>query len=232
MSELLLAGTAVFLVGILLILLRGYRQDNVPAVVNAAFSFVVAVVPLLAGGVVWLRSGQFVGVPPVLPFGLAAVGCLHSYGMLGPYDTIWWWDHLTHTMSGALVAALVYSGLVVSFQYADVAGLSTTVLGISTVFLTFVVGVLWELLELVARDIGDRHDVEPVLVHYSWRDTALDLVFDIVGALAVVAFDVGILVPAAERFPRVTTMLLLGGSVGLVVGSVLLALVVLHDSAP
>jgi hypothetical protein len=232
MSELLLAGTAVFLVGILLILLRGYRRGNVPAVVNAAFSFVIAVAPLLAEGLVWFRGGQFVGVPPVLPFWLAAVGCLHSYGMLGPYDTIWWWDHLTHTMSGALVAALVYSGLVVSFQYADVAGLSTTVLGISTVLLTFVVGILWELLELVARDLGDRYDVEPVLVHYSWRDTALDLVFDIVGALAVVAFDVGILVPVAEQFPRVTTMLLLGGTVGIVVGSVLLALVVLHDSAP
>lgn len=232
MSELLLAGTAVLLVGILLILLRGYRQDNVPAVVNAVFSFVVAVVPLLVEGVVWLRSGQFVGVPLVLPFWVAAIGCLHSYGMLGPYDTIWWWDHLTHTLSGALVAALVYSGLIVSFQYADVVGLSTMVLGILTVFLTFVVGILWELIELVARDMSDRYDVKPVLVHYSWRDTALDLVFDMGGALAVVAFDVGILVPVAERFPRVTTTLLLGGSVGIVVGSVLLALVVLHDSAP
>jgi hypothetical protein len=232
MAELLLAGTAVLLVGILLILLGGYRQGNVPAVVNAVFSFVVAVVPLLVEGVVWLRSGQFVGIPLALPFWLAAIGCLHSYGMLGPYDTIWWWDHLTHTLSGALVAALVYSGLVVSFQYADVASLSATVLGLSTVFLTFVVGILWELIELVARDMGDRYDVEPVLVHYSWRDTALDLVFDIGGALAVVAFDLGILVPVAERFPRVTTTLLFGGSVGIVVGSLLLALVVLHDSAP
>ncbi|WP_336135131.1 hypothetical protein [Natronomonas amylolytica] len=231
MSELLLGGTAAFLVGTLLILLRAYRQDNIPAVVNAVFSFVVAVVPLLVEGAVWLRTGQRVGVAPALPFWLAAVGCLHSYGMLGPYDTVWWWDHLTHTMAGALVAALVYSGLVVAGQHADVVELSTAAVGGLTVFFTFVVGIVWELGELVARAAGERYDVEPVLVYYGWRDTALDLVFDIVGALAVVAFDVGILVPAAERFPRVTTTLLLGGGVVVVVGGVLLALVVLYEAA-
>ncbi|MEF8914133.1 hypothetical protein [Natronomonas sp.] len=230
MSKLLLAGTAGFLVGILLILLGGYRQGNVPAVVNAAFSFVVAVVPLLVEGVVWLRSGQFVCSGLEISFWLAAVGCLHSYGMLGPYDTIWWWDHLTHTMSGALVAALVYSALIVSLPYAGITGLSTTMIGISTVFLTFVVGLLWELVELVAREAGERYDVEPVLVYYGWRDTALDLVFDVVGALVVVAFDIRILVPVAERFPRVTTTLFLGSSVVVLVGAVLLALIVLHQS--
>ncbi|MFT4882685.1 MAG: hypothetical protein ACI8U4_000179 [Natronomonas sp.] len=230
MAELLLAGTAAFLVGILLILLRAYKQGNVPAIVNAVFSFVVAVVPLLIEGIVWLRSGQFVGLGLEISFWLAAVGCLHSYGMLGPYDTIWWWDHLTHTMAGALVAALAYSALIVSLPYADVTGLSTEVIGSLTVFLTFVVGVLWELIELVAREAGERYDVDPVLVYYGWRDTALDLVFDIVGALVVVAFDIRILVPVAERFPRVTTILLLGSGVVVVVGSVLLALVVLHES--
>jgi hypothetical protein len=61
-----------------------------------------------------------------------------------------------------------------------------------------VLGLLWELLELVLRELGDRHGIEPVLIHYGWRDTALDIVFDVVGVVLVLAVDLRLFVPVFE----------------------------------
>ena len=109
--------------------------------------------------------------------------------MLGRYDSVWWWDHLTHTLSAALAAALLYAGLLVVAPAIAVAG---------TVLTIVVLGVLWEAGELFAREVADRYDIEPVLVHYGWRDTALDLLFDVVGAGVVVALDVRLFRPVVE----------------------------------
>jgi len=81
-----------------------------------------------------------------------------------------------------------------------VAGLDASFGGLAvlTVVLTLAAGVFWELIELIARDVGRRYDVEPVLVHYGRRDTTLDLVFDVVGALLVVGFDVRVFVPGCR----------------------------------
>jgi hypothetical protein len=92
-----------------------------------------------------------------------------------------------------------------------------------------VVGVFWELVELLARDVGERYDVEPVLVHYGRRDTALDLVFDLVGALAVVGLDVRTFLPLAERHPDGAVTALLAAAAAAVAGSVLAALVVVTE---
>jgi hypothetical protein len=125
----------------------------------------------------------------VLAFWIAVAGLLHALGMLGRYDSVWWWDHLTHTLSAALAAALLYAGLLVVAPAIAVAG---------TVLTIVVLGVLWEAGELFAREVADRYDIEPVLVHYGWRDTALDLLFDVVGAGVVVALDVRLFRPVVE----------------------------------
>lgn len=111
------------------------------------------------------------------------------------YESTWWWDHLTHTVSGVLVAALIYAGLVVTRPTTGSGSVAA-----ATVLFTFAVGVSWELLELVAREVGERYDIEPVLVHYGWRDTAFDLGFDLVGALLVVLLDLRIFVPVVDQF--------------------------------
>ncbi len=210
---------ALLQVGILAVLAVAVRQGNGAAAVNALGAFVLTVLPTALS---WLGPAVVLG--PELLLWLAAAGLVHSVGMLGPYDSVWWWDHLTHTLSAALVAALVYAAALVALPAFGLPVDSATVAAV-TVGLTFGAGVFWELLEILARAVGERYGVEPVLVQYGWRDTAADLVFDVVGAVLVVALDVRVFLGLAERFPGASRAVLLVGGVVLA-GSLVVGLLV------
>lgn len=219
---------AVFLLqsAIFVLFVVATRRRNVAAAINALGAFVLALLPVAIEIMFQVILTQSVSFGLILPVWLAAAGFLHSLGMLGLYETTWWWDHLTHTVSAALVAALLYASLIVTLP--DIAGggqSSGTVLAVTVVF-TFAIGVFWELIELVAREVGDRFDIEPVLIHYGWHDTVVDLGFDVVGALLVIGADLRIFVPIMEQFPGVTGAALFGSSWIVFVGSVLMALFV------
>ncbi|MFB6102373.1 MAG: hypothetical protein ABEJ73_07375 [Haloplanus sp.] len=204
--------TLAFQAGIAGSLLEGLRRRNATVVVNALVSLTLALLPVFA-------FPRLTGIGSLLPLWVAVAGLLHCLGMLGRYESIQWWDHLTHTVSATLVAALLYAALVVSGVVR-----SPVALAGATILLTLAVGVFWELVELIARDVADRFDVDPVLVHYGWRDSALDLVFDVIGALAVVLFDLRSFVPVFERLPTVTSAALLWSTGVVVGGSLLMAL--------
>ncbi|UTF53764.1 hypothetical protein [Natronosalvus rutilus] len=199
---------ASFQVGILVILLEALRRRDAAAATNALVSFAVTLLPAAVEYIAESGFGTSIAFGTDLPLWIAVAGFLHAVGMLGPYDSVWWWDHLTHLVSAALVAALVYAGFLV---------LTTTLglwqIGLLTIGVTFVIGILWELLEILARRVGIRYDVEPVLVHYGWRDTAFDLVFDVLGALLVVLFDLQLFVPAADRSLEPRGVTVIGASV-------------------
>jgi len=221
----------VLIAGILATLAVAVRRGDVSATINAMVSLGAAVLPTVAA--LWLPLGPGWQGPTgaTLTAWIAAAGLLHSIGMLGPYESVWWWDHVTHLLSGALVAALVYAGLIALGRSPDALDLSGPAIAGLTVALTMLAGVFWELIELVARDLGERLDVEPVLVHYGWRDTAYDLVFDFLGALLVVALDLRAFVPiAAESIAATRTALLASGGVLLVGSAALAALVGLGGS--
>ena len=220
-----------FQLAILGLLVVAIRRRNVAAAVNALGAFVLATLPTIFEIGFLSVLGEQLTLDPRLALWLGVAGFLHSLGMLGLYDTTWWWDHLTHTVSAALLAALLYAAFLGTFPDGGwrVPLLGTP--GTMTVTITFVLGVFWELLELLARDIAERFDVEPMLVHYGWRDTALDLVFDVVGALVVVGLNVRVFVPIVERFPAITEGLLAAGGWIVVLGSVVITLFVwLGDS--
>ncbi|QGN05938.1 hypothetical protein Hrd1104_00610 [Halorhabdus sp. CBA1104] len=177
------------------ILVWAIRRRDLAVATNAFAGALLVVTPFVAAPLLDAIGSQRPAIGPLLPSWIALASLLHAIGMLGVYESTWWWDHLTHTVSAALVAALVYGGAVVALGETTGATMSPRVITVTT---TLLVGVLWEGLELLARAIGDRLDVEPVLVHYGWLDTALDLVFDVVGAVLVVAFDVRVFVPVGE----------------------------------
>jgi hypothetical protein len=200
---------ALLLTAIFLTLVEGIRRRDAAAAVNALVALVVAALPFV------LRATADLVVAPTLAVWLAAAGLLHAVGMLGPYDSVRWWDTVTHFLSATFVAAVCYAGVLVG-------GVPWP--AVATILFTFVAGLWWELLELVARELGEAFDVEPVLVHYGRRDTLVDLVVDVVGAVVVVAVDLRAFVPVVERvlapFPRP----LLRSVVAVVVGFAVLAL--------
>lgn len=188
---------ALPLVGALFVLLAvGYRWENTAAVANTAAAIGVTLVPRTVGWALGVDS-EAAGIP-ALTFWIAVASVLHCLGMLGRYESIWWWDHLTHAFSASLAAALLYAWLLVGGPegVASAAVIAGTLLGI------LALSILWEMGELLAREVARRYGIEPVLVHYGWRDTAYDLVFDVVGAALVIALDLRLFVPTVESIVR------------------------------
>ncbi|NUB93710.1 hypothetical protein HT576_22275 [Haloterrigena sp. SYSU A121-1] len=102
----------------------------------------------------------------------------HAVGMLGPYDDVWWWDHLTHAHSSSILGGVIYAA-------SRRRGRDP---GPRVVAVVVCLGLVWELVEYAVHTAANRLGFEPVLVTYGPKDTALDIVFDLVGALLVLAF--------------------------------------------
>lgn len=222
MTEAAVLSLQVAILGLLAI---AVRRRNVAAAVNALSVLLLSLLPRFVEVAMPALVDRSITVDPLLSLWIAIAGVLHALGMLGLYETTWWWDHLTHTLSAALVAAFLYASLIVSFPgFGGPVRQSLPAL-IVTVVLTLAIGVFWELIELVARAVAERFDIDPVLVHYGWRDTAADLVFDTVGAVLVVAADLQLFFPLVERVPELTRTVMIAGGWFVLAGSVSMALV-------
>jgi hypothetical protein len=150
----------------------GLRRRNWGAVVNAVLALVATSLPDA------LERQYGVEFRPWQRLYASVSMLTHAVGMLGPYDEEGWWDHVTHTLSATLFGGFVYAAAHRRDRYPRLRVLAAIGCG----------GVVWELLEYAIHAISDRLGVESVLVPYSARDTALDLVFNFLGALLVLAF--------------------------------------------
>lgn len=147
----------------------GFRRGDPGAVANALVSFAATSLPAL---VEWRYGVEF---RPWQRLYLNAGMLAHAVGMLGPYEDVSWWDHVTHAWSATLVGGLVH--VIARRGGRDprprvLAG----VLG---------AGALWEVVEYAVHGVSRRIGLEPLLVPYGRRDTLLDLLFDLLGALLV-----------------------------------------------
>lgn len=157
---------------ILSVFVAGIRSRNPGAVVNAVFSLVATFLP----GIVERQYGVY--FRPWQRVYAAFAMLAHAAGMLGPYDDTWWWDHLTHTLSATLLGGFAH-------VVARRRGRDPRPRVLAAILC---LGVVWELAEYVIHRTSERLGLEPLLVHYSARDTVLDLVFNLLGALLVLVF--------------------------------------------
>lgn len=220
--------TLVFQAGLVLAVLEALRRRNVPAVVNGLVALGAALLPAA------IRSVADLSIGPELPLWIAGAGLIHAVGMLGVYDTVWWWDHLAHTVSAALVTALAYAAVLVAAPRGLFVPLGSAGVVLVTLGLVLVFSVLWELVEELAHHLAERYDVGPLLVIYGPFDWLFDLAFNLVGASLVIALDLRVFVQVFEPYPGGTTQLLLGLGAVAVAGDVLLALylVLVRDDWP
>jgi len=150
----------------------GVRQRNPGAVVNA----VLATIGTYLSDAVERTYG--IELRPWHHLYIDTAMITHAVGMLGPYDDVGWWDHLTHTHS-----ATILGGAVFAISRRRGRDPRPRVIAVVAVF-----GVLWEIAEYAIHATADRLGVEPILVTYGKTDTALDLLFDLLGAVLVLAF--------------------------------------------
>lgn len=227
MTELVHVAYLAFLAGILGTTVVAYATDNLPAVVNGIFALVVVLLPTGVEIVITHWTGGAIAFGIELQLWLAIAGFLHMLGMLGWYDTVWWWDHLTHTVSAALIAAVIYAGTLSVHRHVPSVHFTPVYVAGVTILFTLAIGVFWEFLELASREAGKRVGKPPVLEYYGLRDTVFDMVFNAVGAILVVTLDVRVFVPITDQHPSLVATLLVVGGGALLVGT--LALVVLLE---
>ena len=156
---------------LVVVCLVGVRDRNPGAVMNGAIALACSYLP----GAIERRCG--VTFRPWQRLYVESGLITHAVGMLGPYDDVWWWDHVTHAHSASVLGGVVH---VLARRRGRDPGprvLGAVVGG----------GALWEVGEYAAHAVSRRLGIEPLLVHYGPRDTAVDLLFDLVGASVVVA---------------------------------------------
>jgi len=168
---------AVARVGILGVLLAGAANRSPSVVVNAVVAFGVTYLPAV------LERRTDTHLEPGAVLWIAAAVFLHAYGMLGAYGSVWWWDHLTHTLSATVVASVGYVAARAIERRTATLRLPGAAMGLYVLLFTLAAGVAWEVLEFAARTLGALLGREPLLRMYGVGDTVLDLVFDAVGAL-------------------------------------------------
>ena len=150
----------------------GVRRRSPGAVANAVLALAATYLP----GV--LERRYDVAFRPWQRAYADAAMLTHAVGMLGPYEDVWWWDHLTHTHSATLLAGIVH--------------VATRRRGRDprprVIAVVVSVGLGWELMEHAIHWVARRLGFEPLLVPYGRTDTFFDLVFDLLGALLVLTF--------------------------------------------
>jgi hypothetical protein len=173
----------VVLVGLVFI---GLDRGNVGIVVNAAIALAVTYlpavlerdyhIPMNAGLTLWLTSAVF----------------LHALGTVGLpgsefsfYQTVWWWDHLTHTLSSSVVAAAGYTTVRAIDEHSEEVYLPWQFTFVFVLLFVVAFGVLWEVIEFAVGGVGALLGGGSILTQYGLDDTLLDLVFDIVGGVVV-----------------------------------------------
>lgn len=164
------------------IVVYGLLVVNVSILVNGALALAVTFLPAI------LERDYSIPLHPGLTFWLTSALLLHTAGFLGPYDSVWWWDHVTHTLSATLVAGVGYATTRALDEHSDAVYFPPQFTFVFLLLFTLAAGVLWEVLEFGARLLADVAGVQPVLVQYSLEDTVVDLIFDAVGAMLVAAF--------------------------------------------
>ena len=89
------------------------------------------------------------------------------------YSSLWWFDMLLHFLGGVwLFLALVWLLGIREFNFKSI---------FKIMFLLLVVGVLWELYEIVVNDTITRNP-------FNLLDTSLDLFFDLLGGAVAMLF--------------------------------------------
>jgi len=163
----------------------GLYEGQLGVVVNAAVGLGVSALPAV------LERDYGVPMDPALVLWVTLAVFLHALGTVGIpgtgsfYGNVWWWDHLTHTLSSSVVAAAGYAVVRAIDEHTDAVYFPPAFLFVLLFVITLAFGVFWEIVEFAISEIAALADVTSVLTQYGVTDTMLDLLFDTAGALVV-----------------------------------------------
>lgn len=164
----------------------GFYEGSLGIMVNAGVGFVVTYIPAI------LERDYDIPMDPALVLWITTAVFLHAFGTLGlpgdvlsPYRSIWWWDHLTHTLSASIVAAVGYTMVRALDDHTDAVELPTEFIFVFILLFTVAIGVFWEVIEFALGALAAATGSAGVLTQYGLDDTMMDLLFDTLGGAVV-----------------------------------------------
>ena len=157
----------------------GLALGKLGVILNSAVALLVTQLPAV------LERDYQLSMDPGLVLWVTLAVTLHAVGGLGPYDTVWWWDHVAHTLSASVVAAIGYTIVQVINTHSEGVFVPERLLSVFTLLFVVAAGVLWEVIEFVAGEATAVAGTGEILIQYGLGDTMVDLVFDIIGGVIV-----------------------------------------------
>lgn len=162
----------------------GLYEGNTGIIVNAALALAVTQLPPL------LERDLGIPMDSGLVLWITAAVFLHVFGNVGlpgatstPYQSTWWYDHVTHSLSASIIAAAGYAGVRAIDEHRDDIYLPPRFMFVFILSFVLATGVFWEVIEFAVSGLGSIIGAEAALTQYGIEDTMLDLVFNTLGAL-------------------------------------------------
>jgi hypothetical protein len=133
-------------------------------------------VPMDPALTLWITTAVF----------LHAVGTFgYRPGAAGAYQSLWWYDHLTHALSASVVAAVGYSATRAIDLHSPDVNLPSRFMFVFILLFVLAFGVFWEVIEFAITLTAEALGGETILTQYGIEDTMLDLLFNTGGAIVV-----------------------------------------------
>ena len=175
------------------ILVYGVVAGAPKAISNGGIALLITFVPAA------LERNYEVPIDPWLGVWITSAVFFHTLGSAALYTRIEWWDHLTHSLSASLVAAVGYTTLRAVDLHSDRIRIPSRFAFVFIVVVVLAFGVVWELFEFALDIIATRTGVTMPLAQHGLDDTVLDLTYNSLGALLVAIFGQAHLSGVAER---------------------------------
>ncbi len=155
----------------------GLDRGNLGIMINSALAFAITLVPAV------LKRDYQIPMDAGLTLWITTAVFLHAVGTLGPYQNVWWWDHVTHMLSASLVAGVGYATVRALDAHNPDVYLPPRFMFVFILMFVVAFGVIWEVTEFAVSGLGSIIGGSAVLTQYGLEDTMLDLLFDTAGGL-------------------------------------------------
>jgi hypothetical protein len=163
------------------------------AITNGGLGLFVTLLPAL------LERNYDIPLDPWLGVWITAAVFFHTIGSAGFYARVWWWDHLTHSLSASLIAGAGYTTLRAVDLHSEAIRIPTRFAFVFILVVVLAFGVVWELFEFGLDLLADETGVTMPLAQHGLDDTVLDMTYNTLGALVVAIFGQAHLSGVAER---------------------------------
>ncbi|WP_406655981.1 hypothetical protein V7O62_09090 [Methanolobus sp. ZRKC2] len=168
--------------GLLVLLIVGMLQRDIPTALNAITGLAITFIPYFitrkfdiphyTGLTLWITLAIF----------------LHSIGTFAFYESIARWDNITHVLSASIVATAGYTIIRAIDIYSNDIFIPPKVLFLFILLFVLATGVLWEIFEFLSGGISSELGYEAVLAQHGINDTMVDLLFNLLGAILAAAW--------------------------------------------